>query len=301
MRVLVTGLGDIARKAYLPVLAARPDLELHLATRNPQALRDLGAAFRIPHRHASVADALAATTFDAAFVHAATDAHPPLVETLLDRGIATFVDKPLADDLAQAERLVALAERRKTLLTVGFNRRFAPDYAALRGRGASLIVMEKHRHRQPDLPRRVVFDDFIHVVDTLLFLAPAPVAHRTIATQVDGGLLTAITLMLAGDGYTAIGTMHRDSGLDEERLDVIGTGERHSVRDIAERVHAAGAQTRHRRGDWTSVGRQRGFDAMCDDFLHAVRTGRPTRSDDILATHALCEAVVADAARVVTA
>ncbi|MDX6228755.1 MAG: hypothetical protein QOI76_2145, partial [Frankiales bacterium] len=34
MRVAVIGLGDIARKAYLPVLAALPDVQLHLVTRN---------------------------------------------------------------------------------------------------------------------------------------------------------------------------------------------------------------------------------------------------------------------------
>lgn len=45
MRLLVTGLGDIAHKAYLPVLSALPDVELHLATRNAQVLEQAGAAF----------------------------------------------------------------------------------------------------------------------------------------------------------------------------------------------------------------------------------------------------------------
>jgi len=38
MRVLVIGLGDIARKAYLPALTSIPGLELHLATRNAEVL-----------------------------------------------------------------------------------------------------------------------------------------------------------------------------------------------------------------------------------------------------------------------
>lgn len=291
MRVLVTGLGDIARKAYLPVLSALPELEVHLATRTQAALQDAGRSFRVPHLHASIDQALAATTFDAAFVHAATEAHPALVRMLLERRIPTFVDKPLADNLADARQLVALAERRTTLLKVGFNRRFAPSYVALQDRGASLIVMEKHRHRQPDIPRRVVFDDFIHVVDTLLFLAPAPVRRRSIETRVEHGLLKTVTLMLAGEGYTAIGIMHRDSGLDEERLDVIGNGVRQSVHNMAQTVRVAGTECRQRRGDWTSVGRQRGFEAMCADFLLAVRERHPTLASDILPTHEICEAV----------
>ena len=295
MRVLVTGLGDIAHKGYLPVLAANPELELHLATRDQRVLHDAGRSFRVPHLHASVQHALEAATFDAAFIHAATGAHPALVRLLLERRIPTFVDKPLADNLAEVQQLVALAKRQETLLTVGFNRRFAPNYAALRDADTSLIVMEKHRHRQADTPRKVVFDDFIHVIDTLLFLAPAPVQRRTIETHVEHGLLKAVTLMLAGDGFTAIGTMHRDSGLDEERLDVIGNGVRQSVRNMAELVRSAGTECHHRRGDWTSVSRQRGFEAMCADFLTAAREKRPTPAADILATHALCEAITAHA------
>ena len=295
MRVLVTGLGDIARKAYLPILAALPDLDVHLATRDPQALHDAGRTFRVPHLHASIEQALATATFDAAFVHSATSAHSASVQLLLERRIPTFVDKPLADNLAQAQQLVARAERQATLLMVGFNRRFAPDYAALRDIGANLILMEKHRHKQPDTPRRVVFDDFIHVVDMLLFLAPSPVHRRTIETHVEQGLLKTVTLMLAGEGYTAIGTMHRDSGLDEERLDVIGNGVRRSVQNMAETIRSAGTECRHRRGDWMTVGRQRGFEAMCEDFLLAVRERRPTLATDILSTHALCEAVTAHA------
>ncbi len=293
MRVLVTGLGDIARKAYLPILAALPELDVHLATRDLKVLHDAGRAFRVSHLHANIEQALATATFDAAFVHTATGAHPASVQLLLERRIPTFVDKPLADNLAQAQHLVALAERQATLLMVGFNRRYAPDYAALRDTGASLILMEKHRHKQPDTPRRVVFDDFIHVIDTLLFLAPSPVQRRTIETHVEHGLLKTVTLMLTGEGYTAIGTMHRDSGLDEERLDVIGNSVRQSVQNISQTTRSAGSECRQRRGDWTSVGRQRGFEAMCADFLLAVREQRPTRAADILSTHALCEAVTA--------
>jgi virulence factor len=297
MRVLLIGLGDIARKAYLPVLSRRADLDLHVATRDGEVLDDVARTFRIAHRYASATEAVRATTFDAAFVHAATVAHGDLVRLLIEQDVPTFVDKPLADNLPEVEALVALASARATPLMVGFNRRFAPDYAALKGVDASLITMEKHRHRQPDRPRRVVFDDFIHVVDTLLFLAPARVRRRTIETHVVDGMLHAITLTLAGDGFTAIGTMHRDSGLDEERLDVIGGGARHTVLNLADRVEARGTQHFHRRGDWHSVGRQRGFEAMCDDFLHAARERRPVDAASLLATHDICEAIVRHAER----
>jgi len=291
MRILVTGLGDIAHKAYLPVLSAMPDVQLHLATRNAQVLEQAGRSFRVAGLHSSLDEALRIESFDAAFVHAATDAHPALVETLLDRRIPTLVDKPLADTLDEVERLVALAQRQETLLTIGFNRRFAPGHVALKALQGDLIVMEKHRYRQPDAPRRVIFDDFIHVVDTLLFLTPGPVLRRTIETHVEQGQLLSVTLMLSGDGFTAIGTMHRNSGLNEERLDVIGNSLRHSVLNMAEERRMDGGEWHRRRGDWTTVGKQRGFEAMCAEFLSAARERRLTDADGILATHRLCEAI----------
>jgi len=293
MRVLVLGLGDIARKAYLPALAAIPGLELHLATRNAQVLAELGAAYRIENLHQSITFALDAASFDAAFVHAATRAHPAIVEQLLRAGVPTFVDKPLADSFDEAARLVALSEEVGRLLMVGFNRRYAPDYAALIDHPRDLLIMEKHRCGPLDEPRRTVFDDFSHVVDTLLFLGPQPPHRVTIETSMDEGRLRSMTVTLSSDAQLAIGIMHRASGIDEERLDVIGAGTRRSVLNLAD-VHdqIAGCETITRRPDWTSVSRQRGFDAMCADFLTAVREGRVTASNEILNTHRLCEEIV---------
>ena len=293
MRVLVVGLGDIARKAYLPALTAIPGLELHFATRNAAVLAEVGAACRIATLHPSIAAAIDSASFDAAFVHAATQAHPEIVEQLLRAGVPTFVDKPLADSFDEAARLVALSEETACLLMVGFNRRFAPDYTALRDHPRDLVLMQKHRRGPLDEPRRTVFDDFIHVADTLLFLSPRPPERVTIETTMDELCLRSVTLILASDGHMAIGVMHRASGLDEERLDVIGDGLKHSVLNLSEcRKQIDGIETVSRRPDWTSVSRQRGFQAMCLDFLEGVREGRATASRDILATHRLCEQIV---------
>ena len=84
LKVGVIGLGDIAQKAYLPVLTAQPGLELHLHTRTPATLDRVGDAHRLPHRHATL-DGLLAEGLDAAFVHAPTE-HPPGDRRAADRG-----------------------------------------------------------------------------------------------------------------------------------------------------------------------------------------------------------------------
>ena len=78
--------------------------------------------------------------------------HLALVERLLEAGRHVYVDKPLDAGYAGAERLVRLAQRRKRSLIIGLNRRYAPDYAALRRLSRDLIVMEKHRADLPAAP-----------------------------------------------------------------------------------------------------------------------------------------------------
>src|SRR3712207_484201 len=104
MRVALVGLGDIAAKAYLPYLTARPGLALVLVTRDPAKLDRLGDAHRIPERHTDVTSALA-TGLDAAFVHAATTAHREIVGALLHAGVPVYADKPLDDSYDGAARL----------------------------------------------------------------------------------------------------------------------------------------------------------------------------------------------------
>lgn len=127
MKVGCIGLGDIAQKAYLPVLGVQPGVELHLQTRTPATLAQVGDSLHLPEgqRHRDLAELLA-QNLDAAFVHAATVAHPEIVTSLLEAGVPTYVDKPLAYELADSERLVRLAEERNVSLAVGFNRRYAP-------------------------------------------------------------------------------------------------------------------------------------------------------------------------------
>ncbi|MBQ0866173.1 Gfo/Idh/MocA family protein [Streptomyces smyrnaeus] len=295
MRIGVIGLGDIAKKAYLPVLMAQPGVEPHLVTRTPATLASVGDAYRVPaaHRHTDL-DGLLAARPDAAFVHAATSAHPELVHRLLDAGVPTFVDKPLAYELAASRALVELADRRRTTLTVGFNRRHAPGYAQCLEHPRDLILLQKHRVGLPEEPRRMVLDDFIHVVDTLRFLIPGEADHIAVRARVRAGLLHHVVLQLGGDGFTALGVMNRLSGSAEELLEVSGQDTKREVRDLAEIIDHKGQPSVRRRGDWVPVARQRGIEQSVLTFLDAVREGRTLSAQDALRTHELCERVVTD-------
>ncbi|MFB7337393.1 Gfo/Idh/MocA family oxidoreductase [Streptomyces adustus] len=293
MKVGCIGLGDIAQKAYLPVLGVQPGIELHLQTRTPATLDRVADSLRVPgpQRHRDL-DSLLAQGLDAAFVHAPTTAHPEIVTRLLEAGVPTYVDKPLAYELADSERLVALAEQHGVSLAVGFNRRHAPGYTQCAEHPRELILMQKNRIGLPEKPRTMILDDFIHVVDTLRFLVPGTVDDVSVRARVRDGLLHHVVLQLAGDGFTALGVMNRLSGSAEEILEVSGQDSKRQVINLAETVDHRGQPTLRRRGDWVPVARQRGIEQAVLAFLDAVRAGRVLSARDALATHELCERVV---------
>lgn len=207
----------------------------------------------------------------------------------------TYVDKPLAYELADSARLVQLAEERGVSLAVGFNRRYAPGYAQCADHPRELIVMQKNRVGLPEDPRTLVLDDFIHVVDTLRFLLPGEADHIDVRAVVREGLMHQVVLQLSGHGFIALGIMNRLSGSTEEILEVSGQDTKRQVVNLAEVIDHKGQPTVRRRGDWVPVARQRGIEQVVDAFLVAVETGRTLSARDALLTHELCERVVSSA------
>lgn len=195
LRIGIVGLGGIAQKAWLPVLSQAQGWQLAGAFSPNQAkAQPICDSYRIPCF--GQLDALAAAS-DAVFVHSSTASHYEVVKALLLADKDVCVDKPLSETLQQAEALVALAEKRKRKLMVAFNRRFAPRYQQLHAemaRTASLRI-EKHRADSvgPQDLRFTLLDDYLHVVDTALWLAGGKLTrlHGYIETNEQGAMLYA--------------------------------------------------------------------------------------------------------------
>jgi virulence factor len=294
VRVGIIGLGDIAQKAYLPVLAATPGLTPVLVTRTPATLTAVGDRYRVAERYRSAAQAVDAG-LDAAFVHTPSVTHPEVAGLLLRAGVPVLVDKPLATDAAAARDLVALADRTGVSLMVGFNRRYAPAVAELAGwDDRDVVVLHKHRAHALGPARDMVFDDFIHVVDTVRHLVPSTLDDLTISVRTaDDGAARRLAVQFTGGGRLGVGIMSWTAGAAHELLDVIGDGRRRQITDLGDVVElAAGGERVVRRDGWAPVTRLRGFEAMCGAFLAAVRDGVRLDAADALVTHEVCERVV---------
>jgi len=122
VRLGFVGLGGIARRHAGNAVAAGHDV----------AGADVAAGPR-----ETFADEFDAPTFDdhAALLEAGVDAvvvttpnsvHAPPAVAALDRDVPVLVEKPLADDLAAAERIADAARESAAFCAVGFQHRFAP-------------------------------------------------------------------------------------------------------------------------------------------------------------------------------
>jgi predicted dehydrogenase len=129
---------------------------------------------------AAASGATAATDFrevigkvDAAVVAVPTTAHEEVASALLDAGIDVLVEKPIAPDVAAAERMIDIAERRGRILQVGHLERFNPAVVELERHATLPLFFEIHRlnlFSPRSLDVDVVLDLMIHDVDVVLGL-----------------------------------------------------------------------------------------------------------------------------------
>ncbi len=115
---------------------------------------------------------------DAVSIAVPTVDHVTVARTFLEAGIHVLVEKPMTATLAEAEALIALAERVGRVLAVGHTERFNPAVAA----AIPLVTQPRfiEVHRLSGFPERsldidVVFDVMIHDLDIILAIDPSEV------------------------------------------------------------------------------------------------------------------------------
>ena len=294
LKIGIIGLGNIAQKAYLPVIGKK-NVEAHLYSRNEDTLLNLGEQYRIKNRHHSL-ESLIKSGISGAFVHAPTAAHENLVEQLLSHNIHVYVDKPITYDYSSSEKLLALAEKKKLLLTVGFNRRYAPAYQKLKELpNPNMIIMQKNRRSLPGDVRTFIFDDFIHVIDTILYLFPHPIEKLAVTgKRKETRLYHVVVQFTATNGAIALGIMNRDGGTIEEKVEVFSSGEKRVVQNFSDVViHENKNEIRLGSGDWEKTLHRRGFEQIVETFLQALASTSPhLHYQEALLTHRICEQVV---------
>lgn len=188
----------------------------------PGTAEKLAAEWGAPAAYTDPAQAFADPAVDAVVIAAPARFHADLVVGAARAGKAVFCEKPAALELADLDRALAAVAAADVVLQVGFNRRFAPDWAAARAlldRGALGVPrLLRSVTRDPGgfdpsrVPADTIFrETLIHDFDTLRFLNPGAEAVEVYATADalvepawrDRGLLdTAVVTVRFDNGAT---------------------------------------------------------------------------------------------------
>lgn len=182
MRVAVAGAGSFGRnhlRIYRELEKAGEGAILAAAL-EPSAARaeEVRAQYGIPV-FSTPAELLASGLgIEAASVAVPTVYHHAVASELLEGGLDVLVEKPIAPTLAQADELIAIAERRARILQVGHLERFNPAVLAVEPRLRRPMFFEAHRlsiFTPRALDVDVVLDLMIHDLDVVLTFAGSPV------------------------------------------------------------------------------------------------------------------------------
>jgi predicted dehydrogenase len=126
-RVLVVGLGNMGMSHALAYTRIDGFEVVGLCERNI-ARRQLPKALADTQRFTSFDEALGATNPDVVSINTWSDTHADYAVRAMEAGAHVFVEKPLAETVAEAERVVATAHRTGKKLVVGYILRHHPSW-----------------------------------------------------------------------------------------------------------------------------------------------------------------------------
>jgi predicted dehydrogenase len=175
LRCAVVGVGYLGR-FHAEKYASLPGCRLvAVADTDPDAAGPLAARLGVP----AVADYRELLgKVDAVSVVVPTSAHHAVASDFLQAGADVLVEKPISVTVAEADDLIALAERHGRILMVGHLERFNAAILGLNLRDDKPLFIESHR-LAPFKPRAndvsVVLDLMIHDIDIILDVVDAEV------------------------------------------------------------------------------------------------------------------------------
>jgi predicted dehydrogenase len=182
LRIAVAGAGAFGRnhlRVYRELESAGLGVAL-IAAVEPDAARaaDVESKFGIPVFASAEKLNAADLKLDAASVAVPTIHHCAVAAELLETGLDLLIEKPLAANLAEADELIALAEKNQRIIQPGHLERFNPAVTAVEPKLRRPMFFEAHRlsvFTPRALDVDVVLDLMIHDLDIVLTFAKSPV------------------------------------------------------------------------------------------------------------------------------
>ena len=175
-RVAVIGAGRMG-KLHARVISQMPGTELVCVVDTKPG--EAEAVAKSLNCQAFTDDTKAVSLVDAAIISVPTIHHIQAARPFVEAGKHVLIEKPLFNDVAPAEELIALARKTGATIHVGHTERFNPAVLAISKYSIRPKFIEAHRvspftFRSADVG--VVLDMMIHDIDLVLMLAGSKVA-----------------------------------------------------------------------------------------------------------------------------
>ncbi|RLB25736.1 MAG: gfo/Idh/MocA family oxidoreductase [Deltaproteobacteria bacterium] len=175
LRVAVIGVGHVG-EYHVQKYAALPEAELiGVVDIDRERARFIASRYdtKAYFSHEDILDQV-----DAVSIAVPTKDHFSIGLDVLSQGVHLLVEKPITDDVEQAQRLIKEAAARSLVLQVGHTERFNPAVRVMQTMVNGPIFVESHR-LNPFTPRGtdvdVVLDLMIHDLDIILNLVGSPI------------------------------------------------------------------------------------------------------------------------------
>jgi len=286
-RVAAIGAGSHATNEFLPALASRPVEFRGIASATGVRAVALGKKYGFAFASANVNEVVEDANTDAVFILTRHDSHADLAAQALAAGKHVFVEKPLALNRTQLQKVASAFVSDTQVLMVGFNRRYAPLAVALRdsllSRAQPMSILYRanvgyrppnHWLHHPGEGGGVIVGEACHHIDFCCWLVGAPVVsvdvrclggsgagylrednvHITIAFS-DGSLAT---LLYLSNGAKAFPTESIEVSCDNRSARLVDFRRLETGRGLRRRTQRL----------WR--GSAKGIDAQIDAFLGAV-------------------------------
>src|SRR6185503_13959377 len=128
--------------------------------------------------YSSLDEMLEKERLDGCLVCTPTKTHSVVARKVIDRGINTFVEKPMSFSSKECEEMTEAAEKKKVILTSGYVERFNPVVSNTKkliegGMYGDPMMIEFHRENRMPLHIKdvgIIYDTSVHDIDAAMFL-----------------------------------------------------------------------------------------------------------------------------------
>ncbi|CUW37958.1 putative dehydrogenase [Magnetospirillum sp. XM-1] len=290
----VIGAGNFARTVLLPELARLPNVELRtLCTQRGQTAEHGQQTFGFANATTDVDLVLNDPSINAVLVATRHGNHAEMTARVLATGKSVLVEKPLALDRDQLNRVITARQGSPGFFTIGFNRRFAPLTLKARAHlarhpGPKVLMLRVNAGALPaeswvnaaEEGGGRILGELCHFIDLARVLAGSPIAtvQAESAAVTHGGCNDLSVTLAFKDGSlaTIVYTAQGDTAHSKERFECFAGGTVAVIDNFLTLAITQGGRTRTEK----SMGQDKGHRAELDAFVRAVANGGPAPADE---------------------